>query len=112
MKLEKIRSTYIDLKKKNDEHLSGLKKKQLIISFFRLLDFVGGGLLTAVIYTNSVIWGSVSLLFILSIFVYLIIIYEEYSEKITFVQNLIRINSDEIAALGGDYSAFNGGIAL
>jgi len=112
MKPADIRNTYIDLKQKNEILLAGLKKQHLIISLVRLFVFIAGGILTAFAFSHSVIWGVISLLLTFASFLFLVMKFEDYSDKIAITENLVRINLNEISALDGDFSPFDGGSDL
>ena len=112
MKPGDIRNTYIDLKQKNELLLAGLKKQHLIISLVRLFVFIAGGILTAFAFSHSVIWGVISLLLTFASFLFLVMKFEDYSDKIAITENLVRINLNEISALDEDFSPFDGGSDL
>ena len=112
MKPADIRNTYIDLKQKNELLLAGLKKQHLIISLVRLFVFIAGGILTAYAFSHSVIWGVISLLLTFASFLFLVMKFEDYSDKIAITENLVRININEISALDGNFSPFDGGSDL
>jgi len=59
-----------------------------------------------------VIWGVISLLFTIASFLFLVMKFEDYSDKIAITENLVRINLNEISALDGDFSPFDGGSDL
>lgn len=107
-----IINIYSSLKQKNEILLAGLKKQHLIISLVRLFVFIAGGILSAFMFNLSVIWGAFSLLLTFASFLFLVIKFEDYSDKIGITENLVRINTNEISALGGDFSAFDGGSDL
>ncbi len=109
MNQEKIRKTYSDIKEQNELLLAGLKKKQLLISLLRLLVFVGGGILSVIASGYSAAGTIFVILVTLFSFLLLVKKFGDYSDKITITVNLIRINNNEINALEGDYSAFDGG---
>ena len=48
---------------------------------------------------------------LVTLFCFLLLVkkFGDYSREITIAGNLIRINNNEINALDGDYSAFDGG---
>jgi hypothetical protein len=112
MNPEDIRKTYIDLKQKNEILLAGLKKYQLLISLLRLFVFIAGGIFSAVAFSHTVIGGIIALLVTIICFLLLVKKYEDYSGKILITQNLVTINDNEINALDGDYSSFDGGSDL
>jgi len=86
-----------------------LKKESLMISFLRLFVFLGGAGVSIYAFTISTIAGGLTLLATLFFFIILLKRYAVTSNKIAFTENLIRINTNEINALEGDYSAFDGG---
>ena len=107
-----IRNTYSNLKKKNEILLAVFKKQHLIISLVRLFVFIAGGILSAFAFSHSLIWGAFTLLLTFTSFLFLVMKFEDYSDKIAFTENLVRIYSNEISALEGDFSGFNGGSDL
>ena len=112
MNQEDIRNTYLDLKHKNEVLLAGLKKQQLLVSLLRLFVFVAGGILSAIAFGYSLAGGILIILITIILFLFLVKKFEDYSDQITVTGNLIRINTDEINVLDGDYSAFDGGSDL
>lgn len=112
MNSEEIGKTYAVLKQRNEILLSGLKKQQLLISLLRLFVFVAGGILSGIAFSFTVTGGIFALLSTVISFLFLVKKFEDYSGKITFTQNLVTVNGNEINALEGDYSAFDGGSDL
>ena len=112
MNPEDIRNTYVGLKNKNEVLLEGLKKGQLLISLLRLLVFVAGVILSAFAFSHLVFGGIITLLITIILFLFLVNRYEDYSGKIKIAENLVRINGNEINAIDGDYSSFDGGSDL
>jgi hypothetical protein len=112
MNQEDIGKTYTDLKQKNEILLAGLKKQQLLISLLRLFVFLAGAILSAIAFSYTVTGGIFALLITIISFLFLVKKFEDYSGKITITQNLIAVSGNEINALGGDYSAFDGGSDL
>jgi hypothetical protein len=109
MDRKSIRKTYLDLMNSSEHVLVGLKQRQLLISLLRLLVFVGGGILTILAFTWSVGAGIPALLITVFLFLLLLRGFAGCIEKMIFEENLIRINQNELNALDGDYSAFDGG---
>lgn len=107
-----IRNTYCILKQENETLLAVLKKQHLIISLVRLFVFIAGGILSAFMFSHSVIWGAFALLLTFASFLFLVVKFEDYSDKIAITENLVRINSNEISALDGNFTAFDGGSDL
>jgi ABC-type multidrug transport system fused ATPase/permease subunit len=112
MNQREIRKTYADLKQKNEILLARLKKQHLIISLFRLFVFIAGVTVSGFAFSHSVPAGIICLLITIIIFLYLVKKYEDFAGRITIADNLFRINCNEINALDGDYSAFDGGSDL
>jgi len=109
MNQENIRNTYFDIRNKNEALLAKLKKNQLLVSLLRLLVFIAGSILSGLAFSISVITGILTLLVAIIFFLFLVIKFVRYSNEIIFTENIIRINNNEINALNGDYSAFDGG---
>ncbi len=107
-----IRKTYTDLKQENEALLAVFKKQQLLISLFRLIVFIAGGILSVIAFSHTLIGGIIALVTSIIFFLFLIKKFEDYSGKITITKNLIKVNDNEINGLDGDYSAFDGGSDL
>ncbi len=107
-----IRNIYHDIREKNELVLARLKKKQAVISLLRLFVFLSGLALTVAGFNFSVALGIGSLLIVLLIFLLLVKKFSDYSDKIAYTRNLIKINSNEIRSMDGDYSAFDSGSEL
>jgi hypothetical protein len=112
MNQENIRNTYLEIRNKNEALLGKLKKNQLFVSLLRLLVFIAGGILSVLAFGISAGAGILALLVAIVFFLFLVIKFVRYSNEIIFTENIIRINNDEINALNGDYSAFDGGSDL
>ena len=109
MDRQKIREIYQGLKQEQEQELSELKKKHLLVSLLRLLVFIGGAVLSVLTFNHSLIAGTAVLLSVIILFLFLIRIFGDLTSEITIAENLIRINGNEIRALDGDFSPFNGG---
>lgn len=109
MDQEGIRNTYLELRHKNEMLLAALKKQQLLFSLLRLFVFIAGGIISAIAFGHSIAAGITAILITIIVFLFLVKKYEDYSDNIKIAGNLIRINDNEINALEGDYSAFDGG---
>lgn len=103
------KEVYENLKRDNESILPVLQRRHLIISVIRLLVFTGGIIMSAFAFTRSAVLGTVSSAVIAGIFFYLVRLYDNYTGKIALIQNIIKINGDEIKALDGNFSSFNGG---
>jgi hypothetical protein len=104
--------TYKDIIERNKSILPRLKRQHLYISLMRLFVFAGGGILIYFAFSMTSLIGFSALVIIISVFLFLVYLSDSYTKKITFCQNIIRINSDEIRSLDGDFSGFNGGSDL
>lgn len=109
MDQERVRKTYLEIKARNASYNTRMKRKQLIVSLMRLLVFLTGIFFSVLAFGYSVPAGIVTIVISASVFLLLIKIFSEYSEKIRLSGNLIRINENEINALEGNYSAFDSG---
>lgn len=109
MDRNQIRATYVRLKQEQIQLLSELRKKHLLISLLRLLVFFAGTILSALAFTRSAIAGTAVMLSSITLFLFLLKIFEDFTSRIAMAENLVQINGSEINALDGDYSAFDGG---
>jgi DNA mismatch repair ATPase MutS len=109
MNQENLRNKYNEKIAQYELKLTGFKGKQFFISLLRLLVFIAGIILTVLVFRQSIISGILTLLVAVVIFLYLVRKFGEYSEMIRLTGNLCKINSNELAALDGNYSAFDGG---
>lgn len=109
MDREDIKRKYLDIKEENEQVLATLKRKQLLVSLLRLLVFLGGSILSVFAFGYSVIAGILTLSITIFLFLLLLKKFAGYSNKITLTLNLVRINKDELKAMEGDFSAFDGG---
>lgn len=85
------------------------EKILLILSFLRLINFIFGIILIWFGFRESMIAGILLALSVFALFLYLLKLYSEHSEKKVFLGNLVIINSNEADAISGDLSAFNPG---
>ncbi|MCU0472074.1 MAG: hypothetical protein MUC93_01745 [Bacteroidales bacterium] len=109
MEREKIKNIYQDLIDENEVLVGTLKRRLFIISIFRLIVFVAGLISAVRAFSDSVTLGIIILFLSVAFFLMLVKYYILLSEKIQFVNNLISINTSELKAFDGDYSAYNGG---
>lgn len=109
MNRELIKERYRELVYENEALLSKLKRRQFIVSLTRLGVFIAGMLSAVPAFRNSSAPAIMLLLFSAALFLFLIKYFNLLAERIRYRENLIRINSSELNALKGDYSAFNGG---
>ena len=85
------------------------EKALLVLSLLRLVIFIGGFILVWFVFTLSIIAGSLLLPVIVILFLYLLKLYSERSEKKAFLGNLVTINRNEADAVTGDLSSFEAG---
>jgi hypothetical protein len=109
MEAQDIKNNYISLKESNEALLAKLKKRSFLLSMLRLVVFLGGGILSAVAFSYSVTGGIATIIVTLSVFLVLLREFASCSGKISFIGNLVRINENELRALDGDFSVFDGG---
>ena len=109
MKMDKISEAYSGLINKNELLLGSYKKRLFLISMLRLMVFIAGAILSVIAFGFSAFTGSLVILVTLIVFLFLVKLYTRFSFRISFTENLIAINTNELNALGGDYSAFDGG---
>ncbi len=112
MEKENIRQKYVDLRLNYEKLEAGLKKKQVIISLLRLGVFVSGTIVSVIFFVHLPAAGVGLLLVSGFIFLSLVRKFIDYSDRIEIARNLVKINSDELNALDGDFSPFDGGFDL
>lgn len=105
---DNIKKSYLGIKSRNEELLLKLKRTQFLISMARLLIFVGGGIVSGIIFSNSVLWGIVTAALTLFFFLFFVKKFGDYAARIQITGNLIKINDNEIKALDSDFSCFDG----
>jgi hypothetical protein len=81
----------------------------LLLSLLRLVTFIGGFVLTWFTFAISVLFGILSLLSVIALFLYLLKRYSVHTERKEYLGNLEVINLNEAKALSGDFSMFGGG---
>ena len=109
MKKDQIKERYLSsvkfyrlLEKKEERRL-------LILSFLRLFTFIGGLILIWIGFTKSILTGIMLILILTVLFLYLLKLFSNSSEKRSFLSNLALINQNEADALSGNLSAFEAG---
>lgn len=95
---------YRGLEKKEERHL-------VILSVLRLFIFVGGLILIWAAFYKSIPAGIILSLLITFLFIFLLKLFSDYSQKREFLGNLVEINQNETNALSGNLSAFETGIS-
>ncbi|MFA0960729.1 hypothetical protein AB9P05_02875 [Roseivirga sp. BDSF3-8] len=91
------------------EVVNKLEKKSRTISFFRLLSGIGIIVSTYYLFKapQPVLWAGLAVSLV--IFLWLVKFSIRVKREKRFNEKLLSINEDEIKALSGDYSAFDGG---
>jgi len=87
------------------------KKERLItiLSVLRFLTFFGGLILAWIGFTKSVPAGIILILIFTILFLSLLKLFSNHSEKKEFLGNLVKINQNEADALTGNLAAFDAG---
>jgi hypothetical protein len=88
---------------------AGEERVLLILSTFRLIIFAGGIILIWFVFTKSLIAGFILMPVLIILFLWLLKLYSEHSEKKVLLGNLAQINWNEAEAVAGDLSAFKPG---
>ena len=90
-----------------------LEKKEdrlvLILSFLRFVVFIGGFIVVWIGFTKSVLVGILLFLLCTILFLYLVKLLSNHSTRREFMANLTLINQNEVAAISGNFSAFDDG---
>lgn len=84
-------------------------RKLFLLSMLRLLCFAGGFFLSWYSFNLGIAQGILVLLLSLLLFVWLLKLYSDHTEKRDFLNNLSEINSREARAMDGDTSFFASG---
>ena len=109
MKKSQLNEKYI-IASKSFRLLESKEDKLLfVLSFLRLISFIGGLALIWFGFTVNLTVGFLSILAFAVIFLYLLKLYSIHSEKKEFLSNLALINQNEAKALSGDLSEFETG---
>jgi DNA mismatch repair ATPase MutS len=81
----------------------------VLVSFLRLFAFLGGVIVIWIGFTISISAGILLIVTFVILFLFLLKLFSEYSEKKEFLGNLVHINKNEADALSGNLSAFDTG---
>jgi Ca2+/Na+ antiporter len=96
-------ATYYRLLEKKEE------RQVVLLSFLRFFTFVGGVIITWIGFTLSIPAGITLIVIFTVLFLCLVKLFSDHSEKREFLGNLAIINQNEADALSGNLSAFNDG---
>ena len=86
-----------------------IKNDLIWVSIFRFLFFIAAIAVFVLLIKHFTWFRFVSFFVLLAGFIFLIIFYQNKTEKLRHIKNLIRINQDEIKVLKHDYSSFKHG---
>jgi hypothetical protein len=104
-----LREKYIETAKVYKTIEEKEEKKILIYSILRLIVFAGGIIFCWIGFTIGVITGLLCIIFSLSLFLLLLKLFAEHSDRKEFFGNHIKINNNEADALQGNLSHFDSG---
>jgi hypothetical protein len=111
MNRSRIRERYLS----NSGHFANLEIKEgrllLFLSVLRLVTFTGGIILIWIGFTINNLAGLALTLVLTILFLYLLKLFSEHSQKREFFSNLSLINQKEADALSGNLSGFEEGLS-
>lgn len=109
MKSAQRKEEYLNEEKKYK--LLGVKEDKylLLLSVFRLISFIGGLILIWFGFTISILAGTVIIILVSGMFIYLLKLYSDHSDRRDFFNNLVVVNRNEANAVTGDLSSFENG---
>ncbi len=84
-------------------------RRLLLLSILRLLVFVGGLTVSWILFRHNSYLGAAGILLSVVLFAGLLKAYSKVSLRRDFNSNMITVNSNELSAVTGDISHFNGG---
>lgn len=109
MKREDVRIKYESLRDRYTHLLARERRKLSVISWMRLVLFLTGVTISVILFTSDAIAGTAGVVFTLILFLYLVRRYSLSADRIRLYENLVRINVNELKAIDGDFSVFDGG---
>jgi DNA mismatch repair ATPase MutS len=109
MKRDHLVQNYLKLASAYELLCQREKRLLFILSLLRLFVFFGGFCFIWAGFTKSTSFGLFAIVAFLSMFIYLLYSYSQHIRKRDFYKNLVEINNNEAAALGGDISIFGNG---
>jgi len=107
--MNNIKDLYIKRADSFNKRLNEIKRKQLVLSILRLIDFIA--ILVSVFYLPrfSVLLCIITSVLIFTVFLLMVKKFSFYNYRINHLEKLIQINKNEIDALNFDYEAFEDG---
>lgn len=109
MKREDIRINYENLRDQYGLLLAREKRRLSVISWMRLVLFIAGVVISGILFTTGAVAGTSGVVITLILFLVLVRKFSMSAERIRLFENLVRINVNELKAIDGDYSDFDGG---
>ena len=104
MKDESPLVIYEKEKKKHEEELEKLKKKQSLLGWLRLGIIILAAVIAFYLFDSSVFWGVVSVITGIAFFLAVVSIDIDNNRKISHLKLLVKINEEEIDSLNGSYA--------
>ncbi|HEX2967612.1 MAG TPA: hypothetical protein VHO46_00815 [Bacteroidales bacterium] len=110
MKREELRNSYIEASQNFRNIAKKEDKKLLVLSLLRFLCFAGGIIITVIFFIEHLSGLAIASAFITVIlFLFLLRLYSDHSDKKEIAGNLSSINIKEAGVLNGDLSGFDSG---
>ena len=95
---------YTQEKKKHEEELQKLKKKQNLLGWLRLGIVLIAAVLAFYLFTISLVFGWMAVAIGIGFFLAIVSVDTDNNKKIAYLKLLIRINEEELDSLNGIYS--------
>jgi len=105
----KLEETYQQLHGQYASVHQKIKKRLNLMALWRLVTFLAGAYLSYRIIVISLEPGLLTAILVLSLFIYLIVLFSRGKHKQALTRNLMRINANEIEALRGHVGNFGDG---
>jgi len=109
MTTDQIREDYLNAVKAYYLNVMREERFLIILSILRLVTFIGGLIFIWIGFAGNILTGTLILLAVLTLFIYLLKLYWSHSENRDFLNNLVVINRNEAKAVSGDFSVFEAG---
>ena len=107
--MNEVQRAYLSRIESLEEQKSLALKRSKHLMWFRLLSFVAAVAVLFVLFPVSVVAATVGSLLLLALFAVFAIRDLKNQRHITYLDNLIAINKDEIACIEGNFAAFDSG---
>ncbi len=99
-------------KKKYEEELRRLKKKQTLLGWLRLAIIIFAAVIAFYLFNYSLLWGWIAVVTGIGFFLAIVSVDIENNKKISHLKLLIQINQEEIDSLNGIFETKYSGIDL